>query len=174
MAVDITTDSYRTSHWLNVGLLHQDFPGLQNKVVRTLFPVPAQPKRSGALQGLDWTDLVAESFDICLCELLALAELFDPAIDFVFHKRRQSKDNRENEQVKLGSDERYNCEQSCSTRWTNAINVTHQSQNYYKTLTRSPQPWIQTLPSTLLTRYRLFNKIIQNLLFLCSMDALSL
>ena len=45
--------------------------------------------------------LVAESFDICLCELLALAELFDPAIDFVFHKRRQSKDNRENEQVKL-------------------------------------------------------------------------
>jgi hypothetical protein len=129
LAVDITTDSYRTSHRLNVGLLHQNFPGLHNKVVRILFPVSAQPKRSGALRGVDKTDLVAESFDICLCELLALAELFDPAIDFVFHKRSESKDNRENEQVKLTvSDERYNCEQSCSTRLTNAINVTHQSQ----------------------------------------------
>ncbi|KAJ3567470.1 hypothetical protein NP233_g6337 [Leucocoprinus birnbaumii] len=90
--MDITADGHWTPHGLDVGLLHQNLACLERRqtgdisvCARSRAPAAddTYAHSCGLIRGS--TDLVTEFLDVCLGELLALAELFDPAIDFVLH-----------------------------------------------------------------------------------------
>lgn len=63
LAMDITTDGNWTSHRLYIRLFHQDLPGLHGGI-----SLDQGMKRQGGLK----SNLVAEFFNIVLCELFTL------------------------------------------------------------------------------------------------------
>lgn len=94
--MDIAADCDWTSYGLNVRLLHEDLACLEHRKEGQVsnWQYDREPRVSDTcgVKLYAYPYLVAKFLDVRLCKLLALTELFDPAIDFMLHFLRNRRE----------------------------------------------------------------------------------